>query len=729
MVCILALSWFGFAAAQESDNEIYDQALYEGLNWRMIGPHRGGRVTAVEGVRQQPETFYMGPAGGGVWRTVDSGITWENISDGYFEVGSMGAIEVADSDPNVIYAGTGSAAIRSNVSTGRGLYRSTDAGRTWTFMGLRQAGQIGDVQAHPENSDLVYVAALGHPFGPNPQRGVFRSSDGGETWQKVLYVSDKVGAVDLSMNPRNPREIYASMWRGERKPWTIISGSPEGGIYKTSDGGDHWEKLTNGLPGGVVGKSSVSVSPADPSRVYVLIEASDGKGGVYRSDDSGRSFRLINGQKSLLYRPFYYTYIDAHPADRDTVWVNNEGFFKSSDGGESFRRYSTPHGDNHGMWINPDNPDIFIQSNDGGANVTRDGGRTWSTQLNQPTAELYQVEVDSRFPYRVYGAQQDNTTITVPSKVAGGFIDPKQNWYAVSGCETGPVVPHPDDPDIVYGGCKGRHSRYNHRTGQTQEYWVYPHFNYGHKTQDMPFRFQRTAPMILSPHDPGVIYHGSQVIHRSTDEGRTWEVISPDLTAYEPDKQGYSGGPITRDITGEEIYSTVYAIAESPLERGVLWVGANDGPLHISRDGGQNWTEITPEGLPPGGRVNRIEASSHAKGRAYAAIYRFQLDDWRPYIYRSDDYGASWTLLTDGSNGIPADHPTRVVREDPDREDLLYAGTEFGIFVSFDRGAHWQPLQLDLPVVPITDIKVYRKDLVVSTMGRSFWILDDISVL
>ncbi len=710
-------------------NQVYDSKFLQGLHYRSIGPHRGGRVTAVAGVRQHPNVFYMGSTGGGVWKTEDYGKIWRNISDEYFAVASIGSIDVADSDPNVIYVGTGSAGIRSNVSAGRGVYKSTDAGRTWSFMGLRDSGQIGALAIHPSDPDLVYIAALGSAFGQNPMRGIFRSKDGGRNWEKVLFISDRTGGVSLSIDPSNPRQVYAGMWTGERKPWTIISGSEEGGIFKTTDGGDSWTKLSQGLPNGVVGKSSVSVSPADPNRVYVLIEAAEGRGGLYRSDDAGAAFQRINDQKSLLYRPFYYTQVDAHPNDPDTVYVNNEGFFKSTDGGRNFYRMSTPHGDNHDMWMNPDNPDIMIQSNDGGANVTLDGGKTWSTQYNQATAELYQVEVDNRFPYWVFGAQQDNSTIGVPSKVSRGPLDPKQHWEAVSGCETGPIVVHPQDPDIIYGGCKGRHSRYNRRTGQVQQFWVYPHFNYGHTTADMPFRLQRTAPMILSPHNPSVIYHGSQYLHKSTDEGRTWEVISPDLTANEPDKQVYSGEPITRDITGEEIYSAIYAIAESPHREGVIWTGSNDGLLHLTRDGGRNWKNVTPPDLPKGGRVNRIEVSPHAQGKAYAAIYHYMLNDWSPYLYMTSDFGATWKRLTSGSNGIPADHPVRAVREDPDRAGLLYAGTEFGMFVSFDDGAHWQSFQIDLPATPITGIKVHRKDLVLSTMGRSFWILDNLSPL
>lgn len=727
---VISGNWI-FPFKGKDPNQVFDPELFQGMHYRMIGPHRGGRVTAVAGHVDHPSTFYMGSTGGGVWKTTDYGQSWNNITDKYYKVGSIGAIDVADSNPNVIYVGTGSAAIRSNVSTGHGVYKTIDAGKTWSFIGLREAGQIGAVVIHPENPDLVYVAALGHAFGPNPDRGVFRTKDGGLSWDKVLYISDRTGAIDLSIHPTKPDEIYAAMWRGERKPWTIISGSRDGGIYKTINGGDYWSRLTYGLPQGLVGKISISVSPADPKRIYALIEAPDEKGGVYRSDDSGITWQFINPQKDLLNRPFYYTYIDADPKDPDKVYINNESFYKSVNGGKSFLQIRTPHGDNHGMWINPDNPEIFIQSNDGGANITLNGGRSWSTQNNQPTAEFYHVVVDTQFPYWVYGEQQDNSTIRVPSlpPAASRPVSPLQHWQIVAGCETGPIAVHPENPDIVYGVCKGRFSRYNHATGQEKHYWVYPYYNYGHKASEMPFRFQRTSPLEISPHNPLVIYHASHVVHRTIDEGVNWQIISPDLTANEPDKQGYSGEPITRDITGEEVYSAIYALEESLHEEGVIWVGSNDGLLHITRNGGENWSEITPKMLPPGGRVQTIEPSPHQPGRALVAVYRYLLDDWSPYIFRTEDYGKSWKLLTTGANGIPADHPVRVVREDPYQQGILYAGTEFGMFVSFDNGEHWQSLQLDLPATPVTDIKVHRKDLVLSTMGRSFWVLDDITPL
>lgn len=707
----------------------YSPSLFQDLRYRMIGPTRGGRVTAVAGHAAQPATFYMGATGGGVWKTTDYGKSWRNVSDGYFQTASIGAIRVADSDPDIVYVGTGSDGIRSNVITGRGVYKSTDAGRTWTFLGLRDVGQIGAVLIHPSNPDVVYVAALGHAFGPNRERGVYRSTDGGETWENVLFVSDSTGAIDLEFAPDNPAEIYASMWRAERKPWTIISGAREGGVYKSSDGGETWRRLGGGLPDGLVGKSDLAVSPADPDRVYVLIEADPG-GGLYRSDDRGETFRLVSDHDPLLDRPFYYCNVDADPTNADVLYVNSTGFWKSPDGGSSWQRRSTPHGDNHDMWINPNDPNIFIQSNDGGANVTLDGGVTWSTQSNQPTAELYQVDVDDQFPYWVYAGQQDNSTIAVPSlppyNAPGGY---QSYWRSVGGCETGPAVPKPGDHNIVYANCKGRFGRYNKETGQEQQYYVTAQNMYGHNPRDLIQRFQRVSPIEVSPHDPNTVYHASQYLHVTRDGGVTWETISPDLTAFEPDKQVISGSPITRDITGEEFYSTIYAVEESPLERGLIWVGANDGPVHVTRDGGKTWREVTPDDLPPNGRVQAIEPSPHRAEKAYIAVYRYLLDDWRPYIYRTTDYGETWTRLTTGENGIPSDYPTRVVREDPDREGLLYAGTEFGMFVSFDDGGHWQSFQQNLPVTPITDIEVHLKDLVISTMGRSFWIMDNVTPL
>lgn len=707
----------------------YDSAYLGALRYRMIGPSRGGRVTAVTGVPSEPRTFYMGAASGGVFKTTDAGASWLPVSDGFFAVGSIGAIEVAPSNASIVYVGTGSESIRSNVSIGRGVYRSDDAGKSWRFVGLPNVGQIGAVRVHPSDPDLVYVAAVGNPFVDNPERGVFRSRDGGKSWEKVLFVSDSTGAADLEFQPGHPEVIYAAMWRGQRKPWTIISGAREGGIYRSTDGGDHWVKLGGGLPDQLFGKANIAVTAANPNRVYALIEAKPGEG-VYRSDDAGATWTRVSSQASLITRPFYYTTIAPDPTNADVVYAGAEGFFKSTDGGKSFRRFPTPHGDNHDMWINPHDGKIMIQANDGGANVSVDGGHSWSTQYNQPTAEIYQVAVDSQYPYRVYGAQQDNTTLIVPSLPPGWPVDdPMQLWRVGPGCETGPIIPHPVNPDTVYGACKGQFSRTDLRTGQEQNYWVGAQYLYGFRPNELKYRFQRVSPMEISPHDPGVIYFGSQYVHRTRDGGVTWERISPDLTANDPGKQVISGSPITRDVTGEEYYSTLYAIRESPLEKGVIWAGANDGPIHVTRDNGKTWNDVTPKGLPPGGRVQNIEPSPHRKGSAYVAVLRYILGDFHPYIYRTDDYGKSWKLLTGGENGIPADEPTRVVRESPAREGLLFAGTEFGAYVSFDDGASWEPLRLGLPVTPVTDMRIFRHDLVVATQGRSFWVLDDITPL
>ncbi|HEX6750559.1 MAG TPA: hypothetical protein VF092_24935 [Longimicrobium sp.] len=709
----------------------YNPALFRGLRYRMIGPGRGGRVTTVTGVPSQPFTFYQGSTGGGVWKTTDAGQTWLNVSDAYFSEASMGAVEVSLSNPDVVWAGTGSDGIRSNVSTGRGVYRSTDAGRTWTHMGLPRAGQIGGIRIHPANPQTVFVAAIGNAFAPNRERGVYRTRDGGRTWEQVLFVSDSTGAVDIEFQPGNPEVVYASMWRGERKPWTIISGAREGGVYRSTDGGTTWRKLGGGLPTGLFGKSNLAVSAADPRRVYALVEASPG-GGLYRSDDAGDTWTLVSDRRELITRPFYYCNITADPTNADVVYVGTEGFYRSADGGRTWSTVRTPHGDNHDLWINPRTPEIMIQSNDGGANVSLTGGRTWSTQMNQPTAEIYQVYVDNQFPYRVYGAQQDNTTLIVASLPLqqGGVDDPAQTWRQGPGCETGPIIPHPTQPDTVYGSCKGQFARMSLRTGQEQQYWVGAQSIYGMPPRELIYRFQRVSPMEISPHDPRVVYYGSQYVHRTTDGGVTWERISPDLTANDPRYQSrVSGEPITIDVTGEEIYSTLYAIRESALEPGVIWTGANDGPVHVTRDNGRTWADVTPRGLPPGGRVQTVEPSPHRRGGAYVAVLRYLLGDFRPYVYRTSDYGRTWTRITDGRNGIPDGEPVRVVREDPSRPGLLYAGTEFGMYVSFDDGAHWQPFQQNLPRTPVTDIKVHRQDLVLSTQGRGFWIMDDLAPL
>ncbi len=721
------------APAQVSTAGVED-GVFQDLRYRLVGPTRGGRVTAVAGHRSHPSTFYMGATGGGVWKTDDWGVSWYPIADDVLESGSIGAIRVAPSNPNVVYVGMGSDGIRSNVIVGRGMIRSDDAGESWRFVGLRESGQIGAVEIHPDNPDVAWVAALGDPFGKNDMRGVFKTVDGGATWNKVLFTSDSVGAIDVEIHPTNPDVLYASMWRGERKPWTIISGMDEAaredGIWRSEDGGDTWSYVPLDLPTGLIGKIDFGVSPADPDRVYAVVEALEPDEGLYRSDDAGRTWRQVSDHGPLMDRPFYYTNVDVDPTDPDVVYVSATQFWKSVDGGVTWERRSTPHGDNHDLWINPDDPQIMVQSNDGGANVTRDGGETWSTQLNQPTAELYSVDLDDSFPRWMYTGQQDNTTIRVPSNrpANSSVTGPEGLWEEVGGCETGPVVPRPGDPNVVYANCKGRFGLYHALTGQERQYYVGAANMYGTNPAELDYRFQRVVPIEASPHDPDLIYHGSQFVHRTVDGGITWEQISPDLTAFRPERQMVSGMPITRDATGEEHFSALYVIEESPLVQGLIWTGANDGPVHVTRDGGRTWTDVTPP-MPADGRIQTIDPSPHDPARAYVAAYRTLMGDYTPYLFRTDDYGASWTLLTDGENGIPADHPVRVVREDPDRPGLLYAGTEFGMFVSLDDGASWRSLQLNLPATPITDLKVADQSLYVSTMGRSFWILDGLERL
>jgi len=719
--------------SQNSTKNAPDTSTWQDLRWRNVGPTRGGRVTAIAGVKSQPCTFYQGASGGGVWKTENCGETWLPVGDGQIATGSIGSIDVSESNPNVVYVGTGSAAIRSNVIIGRGAYKSTDAGRTWQIIGLREAGQIGSIRVHPSNPDIAWAAALGSPFGPNAERGIFKTTDGGTTWRKTLFVNNETGGRVVAINMSNPNELYAGMYKGFRKGWDIISGGPatEGGIYKSMDGGETWNKLSNGLPQPSIGKIDIDIARSQPSIVYAMIEAPGGQGGLYRSDDSGATWRNVNAAANLRSRPFYFNYVDVNPKNPEELWVNALSMLKSTTGGKSFAAVGTPHGDNHGIWFNPDTPDTFIQSNDGGANVTRDGGRTWSSILNQPTGEFYMVTVDEQYPYLLYGPQQDNTTIVVPSlpTVSFGFDHPAQAWTQASGCETGGIMPTPDGK-VIWGACKGELERFSVETGQSQGRWIYPQNRYGHSPKDIQYRFPRQTVVYVSPHDPKTVYQASHVLHRTTDEGVTWQVISPDLTWNDPKYQIVPGTPITRDVTGEEVYSSIYSMDESPIERGVIWVGANDGPVHVTRDNGKTWKNVTPKDLPPGGRVQNIDASHLRRGSAYIAVYRYLFEhDLKPYIYRTDDYGTTWTKLTDGANGIPIDHPTRVVREDPQVAGLLYAGTEFGFFVSLDNGAQWRPLQQNLPATPVTDVRVHRGDLVISTMGRAFWIMDEISPL
>ena len=714
------------------ENLVIKPSFLEGLEYRCIGPYRGGRVTAVEGTASNPHVFYMGSTGGGVWETRNSGQSWENISDGFFKAGSIGSIEVADSDPNVIYVGTGSDAPRGNISPGIGVYKSTDRGRTWTHCGLRHGGQIGEIRTHPANPDLVYAAVLGCIFGPNDERGVFRSKDGGGTWEKVLFINSSTGAIDINIDPNNPRVLYAGFWTADRKPWSLTDGSEEGGVYKSVDGGDNWEKVRGGLPEDeLLGKVDIAISPADSDRVWVLQQTGkEETGGLYRSDDGGESWNRVNGEHKLRQRQYYYTHLYADPLDENTVYVLNTGFYKSTDAGKTFDRVSVPHGDVHDLWLNPDNPKIMVNSNDGGANVTVDGGKTWTTQLNQPTAEFYRVEVDNQFPYRVYGSQQDNTTISVPSK-SQGDVSPKQHWFSVGGGESGHIAVHPENPELIYAGTySGEVTRFDRKTGQVLQMTPYPHYTEGTKMTELKYRFQWNYPVVISRHNPENIYITSQYVHRSADGGFNWEIISPDLTTNNPEYLDLiPGGPIQHDATGVEVYCSIFSFTESPHQAGELWTGSDDGLIHISRDNGKSWKNITPADMPRDGTVNSIDISPFSPGAAYIAVYKYRRADFAPYIFKTENYGESWSLLTNSDNGIPADHFVRAVREDPGREGLLYAGTEFGMFVSIDDGKHWQPFQMNLPHTPVTDIKIHNGDLVLSTQGRSFWILDDLGPL
>lgn len=704
--------------------------LIKALQYRSIGPYRGGRSAAVAGVPSQPFVYYYGATGGGVWKTTDGGINWESVSDGsVFGTGSVGAIAVADSDPNTVYVGMGESPIRGNVSHGDGVYKSIDAGKTWKRVGLEDTRQIPRIRVHPKNPDLVYVAALGHVWGPNEQRGVFRSKDGGKTWEKILNRGNKAGAIDLILDPTNPNTIYAGFWEVYRKPWTLESGGPGSGIFKSTDGGDTWTELTRnpGLPKGMIGKVGIAVSPANPERVWALVEAEDG--GVFRSDNGGTTWTRVNEERRLRQRAWYYTRIYADPKSADTVYVLNVQFFRSNDGGRTYSTIQVPHGDNHDLWIAPDNPDRMIQSNDGGSNVTFNGGRSW-TEQDQPTAQFYRVALDNDFPYNIYGAQQDNSTMRIASRNTGAGIG-TSDWFDVGGGESGWIAPSPKDSNIVFAGSYGGlTTRYDHRTGQERNVTPYPNNPMGAGADVLKYRFQWNFPIVFSPHDPNTLYAAANVLFKSTDEGSSWQIISPDLTRNDKSKQAASGGPITKDNTSVEYYATIFALMESPVQAGTIWAGSDDGVVSLSRDGGKNWSSVTPPTsiMPEWIQINSLEASPHDAGTAYLAGTMYKWDDNKPYLYRTSDYGKTWKKIT---SGIPDTAFTRVIREDPNRRGLLYAGTETGMYVSFDNGERWQSLQLNLPVVPITDLAIQKreKELVVATQGRSFWILDDLPLL
>ncbi|MFW6140582.1 MAG: VPS10 domain-containing protein [Acidobacteriota bacterium] len=724
IIGVLPMDFYGNQAAQEAKK--LDPSAYKAMQWRCIGPYRGGRVTAVAGIPSQPYTYYFGACGGGVWKTEDGGLSWEPISDGYFKTGSVGAVAVSEYDPNVVYVGMGEAPIRGNVSHGNGMYKSVDGGKTWKHIGLGDTYQISRVRIHPRNPDLVYVAALGHVYGPNMQRGVFRSKDGGETWEKILYVSDKAGAIDLILDPFNPRVIYAAFWSAHRTPYSLVSGGPGSGLYKSTDSGNTWEELHRkpGMPQGVLGKIGVAASGAQQDRVWAIVEAE--QGGVFRSDDGGQTWTRVNSERKLRQRAWYYSRIYADPKNPDKVYVLNTGFYHSMDGGHTFDSIRVPHGDNHDLWIDPNNPNRMINSNDGGANVTYNGGVSWTPQDNQPTAQFYHVITDDQFPYWVYGAQQDNSTMRIASRTSASGIG-REDWHSVGGGESGHIAPKHDNPDIVYAGSYGGLiTRWNYETRETRAINPWPENPMGWGAKDLKYRFQWTAPILVSRFDSNVLYHAAQVLFKSTDEGHSWEVMSPDLTRNDKSKQKQSGGPITKDDTSVEYYCTIFAVAESVYDPNILWVGSDDGLVHITRNGGKTWDNITPKNMPEWSMISMIETSTFKAGRAFIAVDRHKLDDFSPYVYKTEDFGKSWEKIT---NGIPKNTFVRVVREDPERKGLLYAGTETGVFVSFDDGKNWQSLQLNLPVVPVRDMVVKEDDLVAATHGRSFWILDDLTPL
>ena len=697
--------------------------LLSGMKFRCIGPWRGGRVTAVTGVRGEPTTFYFGGTGGGVWKSTDAGSNWECITDKDFKTGSVGAIAVSESDHNVIVVGTGESPIRGNLSAGDGVYRTTDGGATWTNVGLKDAGQISRVRIDPHDPNRFFVGVQGHAWGPNPTRGVYRTEDGGKTFKRVLYVNDSTGVCDLSMDPNNPRILYAAMWQAVRRPWEFVSGGPGSGLWRSMDGGDTWKKINEGLPEGLLGRMGIAASPAKSGLVWAIVESK--KGGLYKSDDHGDKWTWVNDDHYIRERPWYYSWVIPDPKNPDKLWLPNLRLYVSKDGGKSFTGMQAIW-DHHDLWIDPDDPSRMILGADGGCAVTLNGGRSWSTIRNQPTAQFYRVTTDNRFPYWVYGAQQDNSSVGIPSAAPGGGIG-ESDWYVVGGGESGWIAVDPRNPDLLYGGGYGGSiTRYDVKLKEDREVMPWPQLASGKPVSELRYRFQWNAPTIISLEDSSTVYHAAQMLTRSRDEGQTWDEVSPDLTRNDRSKQGLTGGPITNDVTGVEVYGSIFTLSESPAEPGVIWAGTDDGLVHVTRDHFKSWQNVTPKGIPQWIRINSIEASPNERGCAYIAATMYQFDDNRPYLFKTRDYGKTWTKIT---TGIPDNAFTRVIREDPAKRGLLYAGTETGLYVSFDDGASWKAFQRNLPATPITDLAVKNGDLVVATQGRSFWVLDDLTPL
>ena len=731
-ILLLAISMLPFTATSQKRKksnqatEAPQKELYSSLEYRLIGPFRGGRSAAVTGVSNQPNLFYFGATGGGVWKTIDGGREWENISDGFFG-GSIGAIEVSKSDPNVIYVGGGEKTLRGNVSSGYGVWKSENAGKTWVSMGLDNSRHIPRLRIHPTNSDIVYAAVLGNIYKPTQDRGIYKSTDGGKNWKKTLFVNDQSGAVDLVFDPNNPRILYASTWRAQRTPYSLSSGGDGSALWKSNDSGETWTEISKneGFPKDTLGIIGVTVSPKNSERLWAIVEHKE-KGGLYRSDDGGKKWTQVNDERKLRQRAWYYTRVYADTEDEDVVYVLNVNYHKSTDGGKSFSTFNAPHGDHHDLWIAPENSNRMIIGDDGGAQISNDGGETWSTYYNQPTAQFYRVTTDNSFPYRIYAAQQDNSTIRINHRSDGyGISD--GDWEETAGGESAHIAVDPNDNDIVYGGSyDGFLTRVNHKTKTVRGINVWPDNPMGAGAEAMKYRFQWNFPIIFSRHNPKKLYTFSNHVHVSENEGQSWELLSGDLTRNDPTKLVSSGGPITQDNTSVEYYCTIFAANESPLKEGLLWVGSDDGLIHVSKDGGANWQNITPANMPEWSMVNSIEPSAYDEGTCYVAATRYKLGDFTPYLYKTTDYGKTWTKIT---NGIKNEHFTRVLREDPKRKGLLYAGTETGMYISFDDGANWDSFQMNLPIVPITDLAIKDDNLIVATQGRSLWIIDDLTVL
>ncbi len=722
---VVALGTIFSSHAQKLDIRDAFPTINDGLEYRCIGPFRGGRSAAVTGVEGKPMLFYMGTTGGGVWRTENGGTTWENISDGYFG-GSIGAVEVSKSHNNVIYVGGGEVTVRGNVSPGTGMYKSIDGGRSWMQIGLKNSRHIPRIRVHPTNPDIVYAAVLGDLFKDTEERGVYKSTDGGKTWGRVLFANNRAGAVDLILDPVNPEVMYASTWNVRRTPYDFSSGGEGSQLWKSNDGGETWEALSEkkGMPEGTLGIIGVTVSPANPDRVWAIIENEDG--GVFRSDDGGENWEKTNSDRSLRQRAWYYSRIYADSQDPNKVYVMNVSYHKSTDGGKTFSSHNAPHGDHHDLWVAPEDPNRLVIADDGGGQVSYDGGESWTTYMNQPTSQFYRVTTDDHFPYRIYGAQQDNSTIRIDSRAQWGMIG-NDNWESTAGGESAHIAPDPKDNEIVYGGSYGGFlTRYNHHTDMNRAINVWPDNPIGYGAEGMRYRFQWNFPLFFSPHDDNKLYTCSQFLHVSTNGGQNWEIISPDLSRNDSTKLVSSGGPITKDNTGVEYYATIFAALESPYEKDLLWCGSDDGLIHVSQDGGKNWNNVTPKKLPEWAQINSIEADPFNKGGLYIAATMYRMGDYTPYLYHTKDYGKTWTLIT---NGIPSEHFTRVIRADQHVEGLLYCGTEFGMYISSDNGTNWKPFQLNLPPVPITDLALKDNDLIVATQGRSFWIFDDLNVI